>query len=189
MCKIDYYLKMRNVQRFSGTFIHRPNNLLEHSFMVGMLFKYFADLEKMPITMEMFDTVLHHDIAEAITGDLIYTVKNYNKVTKMAWETIENEIMRKHSTISEYSDDKIKEKLPDNYHKLFKCCDLLDIWILLMNEVSYGNKNPQITEIIKRCEDIISETGDFFYIAVFMDDYREKMGVKSWDCEEECDDR
>lgn len=167
--EIKYYRKMKLIERLSGTFKHRSYNLLEHSYMVAVLFKHFASKENVAYDINVLDIILHHDIVEVETMDLIYTVKNNSEVTKDCWEKIENDILKKHKSIERYSDPNIKRNLTLLQHSLFKACDILDLWIFLKEEVSIGNKSKNVLEIIKRCEEII--TKDFRSINTYMAEY------------------
>lgn len=152
---INYYRKCKNIRRLQGTFIHREYNLLEHQYMVAVLFKNFASIEDISFDFNVFDKILHHDILEVETTDLIYTVKNFNEKTKQAWQDIENEILLKHFQLRKYSDHSIKSSLTENQFELFKVCDLLDLWIFCKEEKTAGNNNKQILEVISNCENLI----------------------------------
>lgn len=167
--EIKYYRKMKNVDRLSGTAKHRSYNLLEHSYMVAMLFKHFASKENVAYTMAEFDLVLHHDILEVETGDLIYTVKNLNSETKECWGRIEELVIEKNFQLQRYSDENIKSGLSNLQYSLFKCCDLLDLWIFCKEEIALGNNTINMLIITERCVELIGDK--FKSIKKFMEGY------------------
>lgn len=166
---IKYYRKMRNIERLTGTFKFRSYNLLEHSFMVLVLFRHFASKEDVAYDATTLDYVIHHDALESISTDLIWPVKNFSKITKDCWELIEEEIVKKHHQLQRYSDKSLKENLTPLQHSLFKACDGLDLWIFLKEEWSIGNHSDKVKEALINCEMLI--TKDFKAITKFMAEY------------------
>lgn len=160
---------MKNVERMSGTFKHRNYNLLEHSFGVLYLFRYFASKEDVPYGMEQVDVIMFHDCLESITGDLIYPVKNFNDETKKSWKIIEDELVKGYPQFYRYSDKQLKQSFTPLQYKLFKDCDYLDLWIFCKEEQSIGNSSPDLVQIIKKCEQLIS--GHFKCIIKYMLEY------------------
>jgi len=153
----------------SGSIKHRSYNLLEHQFMVAVLFRMFAAKEDVAYNMQVFDLVLNHDNLEAITGDLVYPVKNASGKTRLAWEIIEKEIVAIHPKLERYSDENIKEGMTELQRKLFKACDYLDLWIFLKEEVALGNSSKDILGMISNCERLIPK--DFKSVNKFMETY------------------
>lgn len=166
---ILYYRKMKNVERLSGTFKFRPYNLLEHQYMVAVLFRHFASLEDVSYDINTLDYVMHHDALESVTMDLIWPVKNFNKRTKECWEIIEEEIIKQNHQLDKYSDKSLKENLTPIQHKLFKNCDVLDLWIFLKEEWEMGNRSYKVKEALDNCEMLISK--DFKHITKFMESF------------------
>lgn len=166
---ISYYRRLKNVNRLGTEIIQRPYNLLEHSYMVTVLFCKFAREINIPYDTSTIDLLLHHDIVEVITGDLPYTVKNCNDITKSCWSNIEQEVLRSRPNLLPYTDDAIRSKMTPQQYELFKVCDLLDLWIFLREERGIGNLSIANHEIIKTCEDLIY--GKFREIDEFMSDY------------------
>lgn len=154
---VKYYRKCKNVDRLSTSFKHRQYNLLEHQYMVAVLFKKFAELEKLDYGLKQFDIILHHDILESLTTDLIFTVKNLNKITKRAWEIIEEEVIKVNPKFEKYSDEAIKDGLNKKQFSLFKICDYLDLWVFCKEEEALGNKTKPIKKVIEKCEELITK--------------------------------
>lgn len=169
--EIKYYRALKNVDRLSGVSKHRSYNILEHSYMVAILFKYFASKENVPYGFAEFDYILNHDLLESVSGDLSYEVKNISQLTKDSWHTIEKEVIHLHPSLSKYSDSNIKQNLSELQFKLFKACDLLDLWIFLIEERALGNYTRRVQEIIYRCEELIDGLG-FKKINEFIKNYK-----------------
>jgi 5'-deoxynucleotidase YfbR-like HD superfamily hydrolase len=168
---IKFYRAMKGVDRLNGKFKHRTYNLLEHSYMVAMLFRHFASKEDVAYDINVLDIILHHDIVEVATSDLSYVVKNHSEVTKKAWGDIEEDVLSSplFSQLSRYSDKKIKSGLSALQHDLFKVCDLLDLWIFLKEEKAYGNNSWDVNDILDRCVQLIK--GKFRTVDKFMESY------------------
>lgn len=167
--EISYYRKLKEVNRLSRVTCLRSYNVLEHSYMVAMLFKHFAATEDVPYNMVVFEHILHHDIVEAISSDLPYDVKNFNEVTKHSWDVIEMEIVKQHHQLRRYTDDNIKDAMNEMQYKLFKVCDLLDLWIFLKEEQGLGNNTQKVNSIIDKCEELIK--GQFVSVDKYMLNY------------------
>lgn len=169
MIPINYYRKMKDLDRLNGKFKHRSYNLIEHSYMVTVLFRHFAFKEDIAYDMQVIDTIMHHDIVETVTSDLPYTVKNHSEKTKTLWGELEKDVVNSFPFLKRYSDEGIKELLSEIQHDLFKVCDLLDLWIFLKEEKSYGNNSFDVNDIIIRCEELIE--GKFIHVDKFMESY------------------
>jgi len=167
--RIRYYRRMKNVDRMSGTMKHRPYNLLEHQFMVAVLFRMFASRENVAYDMQVFDLVLNHDAVESITSDLVYPVKNASNKTRECWDIIEEEVLKSHPALERYSDKNLKEGMTESQRNLFKACDYLDLWIFLKEEIALGNTSRDIVEMLENCERLIPK--GFESINKFMVDY------------------
>jgi 5'-deoxynucleotidase YfbR-like HD superfamily hydrolase len=164
--EINYYRRLKNVNRLGTESKLRNYNLLEHSYMVVALFRHFASKEDVAYDLTTIDYIMHHDILEVISSDLPYTVKNLNEATIAAWEVIEKEVMKQHPQLQRYSDDNILRNMTAGQHLLFKACDLLDLWIFLKEEEALGNRTPECFNIIKTCERLV--LGKFKSIDNFM---------------------
>ena len=155
MNTIKYYRRLKYVNRMSTHPMLRNYNLLEHQYMVLVLFKYFAEKENIPYDLQVLDLVMNHDLLETVTSDLPYPVKNLNKKTQASWNVIEQEIIVANPVLSKYSDAYMKAKLTPIQFSLFKVCDLLDLWIFLMEEEGLGNHSTAVQEVIETCERLV----------------------------------
>jgi len=167
---IDYLLRCKNIERLGMYYHIRGYNLMEHSYMVGMLFMKFAELEQISYGITVLEIVLKHDICESQTQDLSYEVKNYNEKTKVLWEGIEEEICGNDTILMNYTDVAIKSTLNEQQFTLFKVCDLLDLWIFLKQEQRIGNKQKEIQVIVERCENLLN--GKYKSVDNFIAEFR-----------------
>ena len=147
MIKIQDYLKMADVRRCSGVKLLRPYDLIRHSFMTTILFQYFAGIENIIYDKKVIDIIMKHDILEVKTGDLISPVKSFNQRTKNAWHTIEKHIILENPDFEDFSDHKIKENMNEEQFRLFKTCDLLELWIFIVEEILLGNRTEGVMKI------------------------------------------
>jgi 5'-deoxynucleotidase YfbR-like HD superfamily hydrolase len=174
---INSYRKMLNIQRLAGTYKQRSYNIAEHSYYVAILFQYFASIEKVEYGVNELSLILRHDLVEVLTGDLIYTVKNSSIDNKERWVSIEEEIVSKHKEFLPYLDSNLKSELSKDQLRLFKICDLLELWIFLQEEKFFGNKNWSVIDISKRCVSIIQDyclmegEREFYSVLEFMKNY------------------
>lgn len=172
MIDIRYYQKCRNIHRMSMMFTLRPYNLLEHQYIVGMLFRKFASEEDVSYDINVWDIVLNHDILEVVTTDLPWPIKNFNSKTKESWEVIENEILESNFQLQKYSDENIKSNLNPRQFALFKACDTLDLFIFCKEEQELGNNSKDIKEVISNCFKIMDSLKfKFPKIIKFMSEY------------------
>lgn len=165
--KIENLLKMKQIQRLPNVPHHRGYNILEHGFVVGMLFRWFASQEDVAYDINIWDKVLMHDYAESFTGDLNYCVKNFNETTAKAWGVIENEVCSGDATLKPYSDEAIKACMNDRQYRLFKICDYLDLWIFCMQEKALGNTTKSNEDVIDNCWKLIRHFAGTEFMSVF----------------------
>lgn len=171
--KILALLGMKERERLSGVPHHRGYNLLEHGMVVGMLFRWFASEEDIAYDITIFDKVLLHDIAESITGDCPYPVKNFDSETAYFWDKLETHICGADSFLKNYTDAAFKEAFSPMQFKLFKICDYLDLWIFCKQEVAMGNTSKGLIGVIENCERLIDKIseGGFKSVKKFMKEY------------------
>lgn len=148
---------MKNIERLGREIKIRSYNLLEHSFMVAVLFSKFANKEDIPYDMQVFKLVLHHDIIETITGDLPYPVKNLNRMTEDAWDLIEKEVAISNPRFNAYTDIRIENEMSPLQYKLFKACDMLELWIFVKEEQALGNGSIEMEKVRLKAESILGE--------------------------------
>lgn len=172
---IENLLVSRDIPRLTGIYTHKSYDLMQHQFVVCNLFMYFAEKENINYTLNELKLVLNHDLVETATRcDLPYTIKNLNKVTKRAWEVIEEEVVNVSPELKPYSDKAIKEGLNEKQFALFKVCDYLDLIIFIKQEMSLGNNTKRIIEVHNNCLKLIPDIckrHKFDNILKFMEHY------------------
>lgn len=160
--EIKYYRKLKNIDRMQGLPKQRNYSLMEHSYMVTVLFRHFASIENVSYDMCALDIVMHHDIVESVTMDLPWPIKNHNSETKLAWGVIEEELIKTHFQLSNYSDTNIKGSLTPLQYSLFKACDTLDLLIFVKEEQALGNNTKELREVESNCLGIFKSIGHHF---------------------------
>ena len=153
--EISYYRKLKNIDRLQSVPKQRNYNLLEHQYMVGMLFRHFASKEDIAYDIKVWDLVLNHDILESVTIDLPWNIKNFSSKTKEAWGIIEEELISKHFQLQRYSDKALKSGMTPIQFALFKVCDTLDLLIFVKEEQALGNNTDEINEVEENCYKIM----------------------------------
>lgn len=162
MTLIENYRKMLNIQRLSGIYKTRSYNLAEHSFGVATLFIHFAKKEELEYSKQDIENVLNHDIVETVTFDLPYHVKNHNQITKKLWATLEEEIVKHFPHLENFTDAHLEKSFSSvDLYRLFKACDILELYLFCKEEWTYGNMSPELQKVILKCESILYE--DFYF--------------------------
>lgn len=154
---IYQYRQMLAVQRLSGTPKHRSYNLAEHCYFTAVLFAKFAEAEGIEYDLKVFQAVLNHDVLEIMTGDLLYTAKNLNSVTRVAWESIEAEIVKDNPEFDCVTDSQIASIMNGVQLDLFKVCDLLELFIFCKEERLLGNLNQRMKQVEENCDWILRQ--------------------------------
>lgn len=155
--------KMNNIDRLSLVMKHRKYSITEHCFHTAMLFQKFCIEMNVEYTLNDLNLILLHDILETKTSDLPYIVKNFNEKTRAAWDMIEKEIVNycclqeNHTSLFYYYDETICRILGEEKYRIFKLCDLLELFEFIDEEISLGNKTKDIIEIYGRCICIIRD--------------------------------
>lgn len=175
MVGMSFIRNMLNVQRLSGKPKLRSYNLAEHSWAVTAIFIRLCQEENVEYTAEDLERVLFHDIVETVTNDLTYDVKNLNKTTQEAWETIENEVLRKYENvqIQEYTDTVIKALFDEKKLECFQAADLLELWFFLKEEESLGNSHSSIKQVLRNCTNLLSDFSIRDSVYKVMNEYKE----------------
>lgn len=153
--EINYLLKCKDVERLSQYYHHRQYNLMEHQYMVGMMFMAFAEEEEIEYDISVLKLVMKHDLLEVVSMDLSYEVKNLSIVTQESWEAIEEQVALVNPILRPYTDDNIRLGMNEQQFNLFKACDLLDLLLFIESEANIGNNGEKIQILINRCKLLI----------------------------------
>lgn len=88
--------KLNNMGRWSTDFMHQRTTVSEHSFFVAQVGQMLALIEEENgnrVDWErLFKKLLNHDVVEAITGDIISTVKHKNEQLRDMLNLLEREV-------------------------------------------------------------------------------------------------
>lgn len=152
--------KMDHVHRLSGFKLFQEYSLTHHCFHTGILFMEIAWKERIKIDKESIDFVFKHDILETVTGDVLYPAKYYSHHTETAIKVLESELTKEGAEFNHlrhYTDDYAEAFMDPKALKLFKACDLLELWEFCRTEYNLGNKS--VVPIINNCRSILSNCG------------------------------
>lgn len=168
--------RIRYVERLAGSYKIQPYNNAVHQYFTGIFFIHFAKEEKIEISLEIVEKVLCHDIMELYTGDLLSPAKNLNSKTKQLWTSLESEVEQAVPMLMSYADSAFHKLMTIEQWKLFKTCDLLELWCFCIEEAHLGNTSNQNTKIIERCtKDLEVVTKEFKSIESFMTHFQNSI--------------
>ena len=155
----QYERAMQNCNRLNGVALIRPYNLALHCYYTTLLFQHYAVEEGVDLSKEEVAFVLRHDIFEVVTGDVLLPVKIHSADTKRKWEEIEEEVIMGHPKLFPFTDENAKLYFSEKSWKLFKACDLLELFQFCMEETRLGNHGRGIKAVITNCKNLIPEFG------------------------------
>jgi putative hydrolase of HD superfamily len=139
--------------RWSTEFMHLRTTVSEHSFFVAQIGQMLAITEEkngQKINWErLFKKLINHDVVEAITGDIISTVKHKNKQMRDMVSLIEKEVAEENliacmeepykSVYRELLFDGKDDSLEGN---ILKCADDIDALMECIGEIKLHNFYP-----------------------------------------------
>jgi putative hydrolase of HD superfamily len=145
--------KLNNMGRWSTEFMHLRTTVSEHSFFVAQIGQMLAIIEEengQAINWErLFKKLINHDVVEAITGDIISTVKHKNKQMRDTVALIEKEVAEENliagmeepykSVYRELLFDGKDDSLEGN---ILKCADNIDALMECIGEIKLHNFYP-----------------------------------------------
>ncbi len=146
---------MMNATRLNGTFLFRPYTTALHCYYTGILFQTIALKEQILVTPANVDFVFKHDVFEVVTGDVLLPVKIHSKETKRKWDEIESEILETYPELRHLSDEYAELNFGEMAFRLFKACDLLELFIFCIEEQKLGNL--QVGIVIVNCRKLLPE--------------------------------
>lgn len=154
---LDKYLmtvrKLNNMGRWSTDFMHQRATVSEHSFFVAQIGQMLALIEEQNgQTIDwsrLFKKLLNHDVVEAMTGDIISTVKHKNEQLRDMLSLLEREIVEENLLMSMEEPYKsiYRQILFDGKDdtlegKILRCADHIDAIMECVNEVRLNNLHP-----------------------------------------------
>lgn len=145
--------KLNNMGRWSTDFMHQRATVSEHSFFVAQIGQMLALIEEQngnTVDWEkLFKKLLNHDVVEAITGDIISTVKHKNEQLRDMLIMLEKEVAEETLLINmEEPYNRIyREILFDGKDetlegRILKCADYIDAIMECIGEVKLNNLFP-----------------------------------------------
>ena len=102
---------------------------------------------------------MRHDVFEVVTGDVLLPVKIHSNETKRKWEEIEEEIVEAHPLLKPFTDTAAENYFTHVSWKLFKACDLLELYIFCEEELALGNHGVGVITVLRNCAKLLPEFG------------------------------
>ena len=145
--------KLNNMGRWSTDFMHQRTTVSEHSFFVAQVGQMMALIEEENGNTvdwgKLFKKLLNHDVVEAITGDIISTVKHKNEQLRDMLNLLEREVAEENLLINMevpykdiYRDILLDGKDDTLEGKILKCADHFDAIMECIGEVRLNNLEP-----------------------------------------------
>lgn len=145
--------KLNNMGRWATDFMHQRTTVSEHSFFVAQIGQMLALIEEENGNMinweSLFKKLLNHDVVEAMTGDIISTVKHKNVQLRDMLNTLEKEAVEENLLINMEDPYKsiYRELLFDGKDdtiegKILKYADHIDAIMECIGEVRLNNLVP-----------------------------------------------
>lgn len=145
--------KLNNMGRWSTDFMHQRATVSEHSFFVAQIGQMLALIEEEHGNVidwsRLFKKLLNHDVVEAMTGDIISTVKHKNEQLRDMLSLIEKEVVEENLLVSMEEPYKsiYRQILFDGKDdtiegRILKCADYIDAIMECVNEVRLNNLVP-----------------------------------------------
>lgn len=145
--------KLNNMGRWSTDFMHRRATVSEHSFFVAQIGQMLAFIEEQNGSVidwgRLFKKLLNHDVVEAMTGDIISTIKHKNEQFRDMLGILEKEVMEENLLISMEEPYKsiYRDLLTDGKDetlegRILKCADYIDAIMECVYEVRLNNLEP-----------------------------------------------
>ncbi|MEN6316212.1 MAG: HD domain-containing protein [Clostridiaceae bacterium] len=145
--------KLNNMGRWATDFMHQRTTVSEHSFYVAQVGQMMALIEEENGNTvdwgRLFKKLLNHDVVEAITGDIISTVKHKNEQLGDMLNLLEKEVAEENllDNMEEPYKGKYREILLEGKDdtlegKILKCADHFDAIMECIGEVKLSNLDP-----------------------------------------------
>jgi len=139
--------------RWATDFMHQRTTVSEHSFYVAQVGQMMALIEEENGNTvdwgRLFKKLLNHDVVEAITGDIISTVKHKNEQLGDMLNLLEKEVAEENllDNMEEPYKGKYREILLEGKDdtlegKILKCADHFDAIMECIGEVKLSNLDP-----------------------------------------------
>jgi putative hydrolases of HD superfamily len=154
---LDNYLlavrKLNNMGRWATEFMHSRTTVSEHSFFVAQVGQMLGLIEEEHSNVvdwgRLFKKLLNHDVVEAITGDIISTIKHKSKEMRDMVSLIEKEVaeeslfahMEEHYKIT-YREILFEGKDDTLEGRILQAADYIDALMECIGEIRLHNNFP-----------------------------------------------
>lgn len=153
-----HLIAMKYATRLSGMPLIQSYSTAIHCYYTGILFEEIARYEGIIITPLETKFVYRHDILETVTGDVLLPVKIHSETTKKKWEEIEAEMVEsKYKYLQDYTDEFAEKYFSSLSYKLFKACDLFELYLFCTEETQLGNMSDGVWAVIYNCLNLLPE--------------------------------
>ena len=145
--------KLNNMGRWSTDFMHQRATVSEHSFFVAQIGQMLALIEEENGNSidwgRLFKKLINHDVVEAMTGDIISTIKHKNEQFRDMLGMLEKEVVEENLLVSMEEPYKTiyrdilsdgKDDTPEG--KILRCADYIDAIMECVYEVRLNNLVP-----------------------------------------------
>ena len=158
--------KLNNMGRWSTDFMHQRTTVSEHSFFVAQVGQMMALIEeengnKVDWSV-LFKKLLNHDVVEAITGDIISTVKHKNEQLRDMLNLLEREVAEENLLFSMeepykaiYRNILFDGKDDTIEGKILRSADYIDAIMECIGEVRLNNLEPFVDKYHSIMEKIL----------------------------------
>lgn len=168
--------KLNNMGRWATDFMHQRTTVSEHSFFVAQVGQMLALIEEENgngINWEsLFKKLLNHDVVEAMTGDIISTVKHKNMQMREMINTLEKEVVEENllDSLDEpyksiYRDILFDGKDETIEGRILRCADHIDAIMECIGEVKLNNRFPFVSKyyaILDKLKEIDLTSSKYF---------------------------
>lgn len=179
--------KLNNMGRWATDFMHQRTTVSEHSFFVAQIGQMLALIEEengVKINWErLFKKLLNHDVVEAMTGDIISTVKHKNTQLREMLSTLEKEVVEENLLVnmdepykSIYRDILFDGKDETIEGRILKFADHIDAIMECIGEVKLNNRFPFVSKyysILEKLKESDLASAKYFIAEVLPDLVRE----------------
>lgn len=139
--------------RWSTDFMHQRATVSEHSFFVAQIGQMLALIEEENGNCidwgRLFKKLINHDVVEAMTGDIISTIKHKNEQFRDMLGMLEKEVVEENLLVSMEEPYKTiyrnmlsdgKDDTPEG--RILRCADYIDAIMECVYEVRLNNLVP-----------------------------------------------
>lgn len=139
---------IKNIVRYNTRLRIKDESVSDHTCFVALFSLKILDqlhISDAEICKSVLIIALLHDIPESITSDIPYDIKRNNPELKLTLRELENDYYINYWP-SYKSSLEVKSGLPE---AIVKLADTYSVYQYTMNEITLGNKSPEMIEIFE----------------------------------------